>query len=346
LKERVSAYDVAKLAKVSQSTVSRVLNNYPYVKKETQEKVHNAINALGFSPDEIARSLASKKTNTIGLIVDDISNSFYAETAHIILREAQKYDYEVIIIDAETDEESFAKAISTLNGKRVDGIIVASVRMDNQKLKEFYESGLPIICYNRRIHHSEKIHYVEVDNRLGAKKAINYLVELKHERIAYISGPTIYSTFFERFEGYQEAIKENQLIYDNSLVYQAELEYEKVFDFSLNLMRSENPPTAFLASTDQMALVIMDAAVRCGRHVPYDVSIVGFDDIAIASSPYINLSTVSQQKKEMAILALTKLLSIIKSGGKTEDSSKITLLPKLIIRRTTGIKNEWNNSNN
>ncbi|WP_152657184.1 LacI family DNA-binding transcriptional regulator [Oceanobacillus sp. CFH 90083] len=340
MKGRVSAYDVAKLAKVSQSTVSRVLNNYPHVRKETRQRVHDAINTLGFSPDEIARSLASKKTNTIGLIVEDISNSFYAETAHIILREAQKYDYEVIIIDAETDENSFERAISTLNGKRVDGIIVASTRMDNQKVKEFYDKGFPIIFYNRRIYGIEESHYVEVDNKLGAKMAVNHLVENKHRKIAFISGPTIYSTFYQRFEGYKEAVQDNGLEYDESLIYKGEVSYDQVFQFALNLMRDEDRPTAFFASTDQMALAIMDAAARSGRHIPFDVSVIGFDDIEIASNPYISLSTISQRKREMAVLTLQKLLSLINSDDSNDEPNKITLEPELIIRKTTGVNNQ------
>ncbi|GLO67562.1 MULTISPECIES: LacI family DNA-binding transcriptional regulator [Oceanobacillus] len=339
MNERVSAYDVAKLAKVSQTTVSRVLNNYPHVRKETRKRVHDAINTLGFSPDEIARSLASKKTNTIGLIVEDISNSFYAETAHIILREAQKYDYEVIIIDSETDEKSFQRAISILNGKRVDGIIVASIRMDNQKIREFYDKGFPIIFYNRRIYGIEKSHYVEVDNKLGAKMAVNHLVENKHRKIAFISGPAIYSTFYQRFEGYKEAIKENNLEYDESLIYKGDVSYEKVFQFALNLMRKEDMPTAFFASTDQIALAIMDAAARSGRHIPFDVSVIGFDDIEIASNPYIGLSTISQRKREMAVLTLERLLLLINNTDSSNDPNKITLEPELIIRKTTGVNN-------
>lgn len=336
----MSAYDVAKLAKVSQSTVSRVLNNYPHVRKETRQRVLDAINDLGFSPDEIARSLASKKTNTIGLIVEDISNSFYAETAHIILREAQKYDYEVIIVDAETDENSFERAISTLNGKRVDGIIVASIRKDNQKVKEFYDKGFPIIFYNRRTYDVEESHYVEVDNKLGAKIAVNHLVENRHKKIAFIAGPTIYSTFYQRLEGYKEAVKENNLKYDESLIYTGGVDYDQVFQFALQLMRVDDMPTAFFASTDQMALAIMDAAARCGRHIPFDVSVIGFDDIDIASNPYISLSTISQRKREMAVLTLQKLLSLINNDDSNNQPNKITLEPELIIRKTTGVNNQ------
>lgn len=336
MKQRVSAYDVANLAKVSQSTVSRVLNNYPYVKKETKERVHAAISELGFSPDEIARSLANKKTNTIGLIVEDLSNPFYAETAHIILREAQKKDYEVIIIDAETDEDSFERAISSLIRKRVDGIIVACIRKDNKKIREYSTEGLPIILYNRKIDGNGSIQNIEVDNRAGAKIAVNHLIDLNHERIAYISGPIIYSTFNDRLKGYKEALEENKIAFDHNIVYQGDISYEKVFDFSIGLIRNENPPTAFFASTDYIALAIMDAAARSGLHIPYDISIIGFDDINIASNPFIGLSTISQQKEKMAPLALKKLISLIEDKDDKKDSVSVILPPKLVLRKSTG----------
>src|SRR5699024_2612027 len=272
-------------------------------------------------------------------IVEDISSSFYSETAHIILREAQKYDYEVIIIDSETDEESFNKSMSTLLGKRVDGIIVASVRKDNKNIIDFFESGFPIISYNRRTYGSDNDKFVAVDNKKGAMQAMDYLFDLKHEKIAYISGPLVYSTFQERYEGYKEALWNKGFEYDDSIVYQDVLSYDKVFNFSLNLMRNVDAPTAFFASTDQMALAIMDAASRSGRHIPYDISIIGFDDIDIASNPYIGLSTVSQQKRKMDVMALEKLILQIKGEDQKEDSNRIIIDSKLITRKTTGINN-------
>lgn len=339
MKKSISAYDVAKLAKVSQSTVSRVLNNYPYVKQTTRDRVHGAIKELGFSPNEIARSLAIKKTNTIGLIVEDISSAFYSETAHIILREAQKYDYEVIIVDSDTDDENFSKSINTLLGKRVDGIIVASVRLDNKKINDFFESGFPVVTYNRRAYETENSKYVVVDNKKGAMDAMNYLFELKHRKIAFISGPLTYSTFHERYEGYKEALRNNGIEYDETIVYKDVLSYDKVFEFALDLMRKPYAPTAFFASTDQMALALMDAASRSGRHIPYDISVIGFDDINISSNPYIGLSTVSQQKETMAVKALENLMFQIARKDENSGSNKIVIDSKLVTRKTTGINN-------
>ena len=334
---RVSAYDVAKVAGVSQSTVSRVLNNYPYVKQETRDKVLEAIQEIGFSPDEIARSLAKNKTNTIGLITTDISNPFYGETAHIILREAQKYDYDVIIIDAETDSHSFERAVSTLVGKRVDGIIVASIRKDNRKILDYGKQGLPIISYNRKIDDHERAHFIEVDNKLGAQIAVDYLVELKHESIAFISGPMIYSTFHDRLQGYQQAIQAHGLTYDESIVYQGENEYDQIVQFSLSLLKKDTHPTAFFASTDNMALAIMDAVAQSGRKIPEDVSIIGFDDINIAGNPYIGLTTVSQHKNEMAVQTLDTLIHLMEDSSKLGTPKQIIFTPALIVRKTTAV---------
>lgn len=335
MKSRVSAYDVAKAANVSQSTVSRVLNNYPYVKKETREKVLIAIKELGFSPDEIARSLAMNKTHTIGLIVEDLSNPFYAETAHIILREAASREYQVIILDAGTDSKSFKSAFETLVGKRVDGVIVASIKKNETSIKKYMKQNIPIVFYNRIIVSDNQSSYIEVDNLLGAKKAVQHLVELNHKRIAFISGPTIYSTFCDRLTGYKKALKENNIPYRKELVYQGEITNENVLKFVTDLMQQEDAATAYFASTDQIALVVMDAVSRCNLLIPEDISVIGFDNIDIANNPIIALTTVSQQKELMAELALKKLLEFIEDKDR-KRFEKVTLPPKLIIRETTG----------
>lgn len=336
MNRRISIYDVANLAKVSQSTVSRVLNNYPYVKKTTKEKVLRAIEELGYSPSEIARSLASNKTNTIGLIVEDISNSFYSETAHIILREAQRYDYEVIIIDSETSESDFKKAVNSLIGKRVDGIIVASIRRNNKEIIKLFDSGFPVLTYNRKIYKEGYENHVVLDNFLGAKLALKHLTDLDHTRIAYISGPVIYSTFYERLEGYKSFLEENSIEFDETIVFRDTLIYEDVYNFSKKLMRSSNPPTAFFASTDNMALAIMEAAVSEGLDIPGDVSVIGFDDIDIASNFYIGLTTVTQQKEKMATIVLEKLINKIEGTSISNNGVNIILKPQLIVRKTTG----------
>lgn len=335
LNRKISIYDVARRASVSQSTVSRVINNYPYVKEKTRVKVNEAIEALGYSPSEIARSLANNKTNTIGLIVEDISNAFFSETAHILLREAQKYNYEVIIIDTETADKNFEKTIKSLLGKRVDGIIAASVRRDDLELLKLLESDFPIISYNRTISNEKFKDYVVLDNFNGAKIAMKHLIELGHRRIGYISGPTKYSTFYDRLLGYEASLKEFDIEYDDEIILINDLVYEDVYNFSKSLMNLNDPPTAFLSSTDNMALAIMEAANSQKLYIPNDISIIGFDDINIASNSYIGLTTVTQHKEKMAIMALEKLINKIEKNNNSSNKSGVVLKPDLILRNTT-----------
>lgn len=331
---KISIYDVAKLANVSQSTVSRVLNNYPYIKPETKQKVLNAIKELGFSPNEIARGLANNKTNTIGLIIENISNSFYSETAHIILREARKYNYEVIIIDSESDKENFKKSIDSLMAKRVDGIIVASTRMTNDIIVNLIDKNFPIITYNRRIYKDGYNSHVVLDNFLGANMAIEHLVKLNHKRIAYISGPLRYSTFYDRLQGFLSSINTYNLEVDEEIMYMDKLEYKKVYDFAKKLMNSNNPPTAYFSSTDNMALAVMEAAVSEGLKIPEDISVIGCDDIDISGNSFIQLTTIAQQKEKMAKLTIEKLMKKI-SDKSNEEKVDIVIKPQLKLRKTT-----------
>ncbi|WP_210619389.1 LacI family DNA-binding transcriptional regulator [Mammaliicoccus lentus] len=331
---KISIYDVAKLANVSQSTVSRVLNNYPYIKPETKQKVLNAIKELGFSPNEIARGLANNKTNTIGLIIENISNSFYSETAHIILREARKYNYEVIIIDSESDKENFKKSIDSLMAKRVDGIIVASTRMTNDIIVNLIDKNFPIITYNRRVYKDGYNSHVVLDNFLGANMAIEHLVKLNHKRIAYISGPLRYSTFYDRLQGFLSSINTYNLEVDEEIMYMDKLEYKKVYDFAKKLMNSNNPPTAYFSSTDNMALAVMEAAVSEGLKIPEDISVIGCDDIDISGNSFIQLTTIAQQKEKMATLTIEKLMKKI-SDKSNEEKVDIVIKPQLKLRKTT-----------
>ena len=331
---RVTADDVAKKAGVSQSTVSRVLNNYPFIKQHTREKVLLAIEELGFTRDEIARSLVEKKTRSIGLIVGDISNPFFAESARVIIAKAQKMEYDVVLCNTNHDDENLNKSINTLIGKRVDGIIVASINRNDTKIKQLYDNGFPIILYNSSLD-DPKANFVVIDNIKGAKRAIDHLVELGHKKIAYIAGPFKYLTTYQRFLGYKEALLQHGIPYEEDFVYREEFSYGKIFNFTKELLIQKNRPTAFFAVSDQMALAIMDAASSLNMKIPNDLSVVGFDDISIAGNQFIGLTTVSQHMEEMAFLALEKLIDLIDSDENSLEPVQIIMEPEFIIRKTT-----------
>ncbi|MGM7724287.1 LacI family DNA-binding transcriptional regulator [Metabacillus sp. Hm71] len=337
-----NAYDVAKKAGVSQSTVSRVLNNYPHIKETTRRKVLQAIEELNFTRDEIARSLAEKKTRTIGLIIGDITNPFYAESSKIIMKKANELAYDIIIGYTDYRDTNLDKAIQTMIGKRVDGILIATTERTNKKIPELYRSGFPTVLYNALIDDQEQSNFVVVDNEKGAYMAMEHLIQLGHTKISYISGPQSFLNLSNRHTGYKKALSDYKIPYDESNIYQENLNLSDIVSFVEKLLDKRNRPTAIFAGSDQIALTVMDTILKRGLKVPEDISVIGFDDISLSSNHLINLSTVSQNMVEMATLALNKLLMMIEEQI-DEQRIQLTIDPILKIRKTTGpikIKNE------
>jgi LacI family transcriptional regulator len=336
MKHSINAYDVARKAGVSQSTVSRVLNNYPHIKEETKKKVLSAIKELNFTRDEIARSLAEKKTRTIGLIIGDITNPFYAESSSIIMKRANDQNYDVIISYTDYQNDNLDQAIQTLIGKRVDGIIIGSINRSNKKIKELYQSGFPIILYNSPVDDYEQSNFVVLNNERGAYLATEHLIMLGHQRIAFVSGPDRFLNLYHRHIGYVNALKKYNIPYNESLVYKGELTFQEIITFVITRLFTHNRPTAIFAGSDQIALAIMDAAAKQGLRMPDDLSIIGYDNINFSANHLISLTTVSQNIVTMASLALENLLLLIEGNEEMERSIQIELAPELIIRKTTG----------
>ncbi len=327
---KVTVHDIAKEAGVSQSTVSKVLNNYSTISESTRDKVLKAINDLNFKPDPVARSLVTKKTNTIGLIIGDITNPFYSESSEVILKSAKEFGYVVIIYN--TDDEKLETSVNNLIERRVDGIIIASVDRREVVPDELHEVGFPILFYNQVIN-KNNIHYIKLDDNLGAKMAVNYLCGLGHRQISFISGPINRSTYYNRYVGYKSALKQNGLNFEKKMVHIGDMDQCVIEHFIGKLLNSDNRPTSFFAASDVIALRIIAALLKFGLKVPEDISVVGFGDITFSSHPLINLTTVSQKVSEMSKIALKNIISIIENEEGIKPKPVI-LEPELVIRGT------------
>jgi LacI family transcriptional regulator len=331
---KVTVNDVAKEAGVSQATVSRVLNNHPHIKKSTREKVLAAIKDLGFSPNEVARSMVIKRTRTIGMVVGDISNPFYAEIAKVIMSEARKRNYDVIIIDTDYSYEVFEKSILTLTGKQVDGILVATIHQKDTIVNQLSESGFPIVYFNRKPN-NENMHYVCLDDEKGSAMAVKHLINLGHQNIAVTSYPSRFATYYQRYLAFKSTLKINGLYKGDRYLYGGEFSYNNIFHFVKEVLSQETRPTAFITTTDQQAITVMDSVSKLGFSVPDDISVIGFGDIEIASHPYISLTTISAQKEEMGKIALHNLIDLIELNSDTTLPIQIVLEPELKTRKTT-----------
>ena len=333
---RMTTEDVARIAGVSQSTVSRVLNNYPYIRKNTRDKVLAVIEELGFTRDEIARSLVEKRTASIGLILGSISNPFFAETAEVIIQRAQELKYDVIVYNTGHKDENLEQAINLLIGKRVEGIIITSVSKNyTKKIQKLHENGFPILLYNSFLD-IKNVNFIVMDNRKGARLAVQHLIELGHKKIAKISGPSKYLATYERTVGYKEELVENGYKIDENLIFNSEYSYDKIYTFTKKLLKKKDKPTAIIAASDQMALAVLDAASSLNLKIPDDLSVIGFDNIRLASNEFIGLTTISQQMDKMSLTALEKLIYLIENKETASSSIQVFLKPELIIRKTTG----------
>ncbi|RKD76341.1 LacI family transcriptional regulator [Sinobaca qinghaiensis] len=334
MKITVTSNDVAKRAGVSQSTVSRVINNYPYIREETRQKVLKTIEEMGFTPDEVARSLNKRKTATIGLIVGDISNSFFAETAKIIISEARKRGFDVILSDTDHEKENLKKSIDMLVGKRVEGIIIGSVERTEEEVERLYHSQTPVVLYNTRTDESPCDYFV-LDNEKGARIAMNYLFQKQHQRIGFVSPSAKYSTLHERMEGYRQALLEKGIPYDPELVYNQPLEAEEIKKYLTSILSMPDPVTAVFAASDQIAVTLLEHCKRMNISVPEELAVIGFDDIHLSSNPFIDLTTVSQKHQVMSLSAVERLIELIQAKEKAPRHVQEIMEPELIERSTT-----------
>ena len=328
--------DIANFAGVSTSTVSRVINNQKYVSKSNTEKVLKIINARNYTPNNIARSLITKKTYTIGLIIPDITNPFYAETAKIIENTSRKLGYSVIMCNTENRTSLQNKYINILIQKSVDGVIFGSVKTKDFNIDKLFSQGIPYITYHRKLD-KKNTSYVVSDNISGIKMAIRYLTSLGHKNIAYISGPSSFSTGIERLEGFFEARKEFSINQSDALIKEGGYSQEKSWKITKELLCLTPRPTAILAANDLMAISAFDCILRHKLTVPKDISIIGYDNINMAAHERIQLTTVSVELENMAKMTATSLINKIINRKGDFKPVHLILKPKLIIRKTTAL---------
>ncbi|GAX89264.1 LacI family DNA-binding transcriptional regulator [Effusibacillus lacus] len=330
----VSSKDVAKMAGVSQSTVSRVLNNPASVKPVTRNKVLNAMKELSYHPNLIARSLVTNSTRTIALITGTLYNGFFVETTNSIINLATSRGFKTLVYFE--GAMKLRDVFDSLRGQKVDGILLSSITLDDPMFEEIKRSQIPYMMFNRRPRDGGN--YVVLDNLLAGEIITRHLLDLGHQRIAYISGETNVSTFFERKLGVQKALSEAGTSLQPELFHVIDTNPTDVEKVTLKLMHMSQPPTAILCATDAMAFACMDAILSLGLRIPDDVSLAGIDDISMASHHAIQLTSVGHHKFRMGEIAAENLIEMIEHGFSPDHPRQIVLQPELVIRKTTGRK--------
>jgi LacI family transcriptional regulator len=328
--------DVARRARVSRATVSRVLNQYTHIRPEVRARVQRAMQTLGYRPDQVARSLARRETRTLGLVVADIANPFYGETARAIVETARDHGYHVVLCNTDNRPALQAEYVEVLRQRRVDGIIFGSVFLTDPVVEELIAAGFPCLMYNRRLR-ARRGHFIVLDNVRAGRDLTHHLLALGHRRIGFVGGLPNVSTAAERLRGYRLALRASQIPATADLVLPGAFKAEGARQAARDLLKLAERPTALVAGNDLMALGVLQAAGDADLRVPEDLAVVGFDDIEMAGHRAIQLTTMAQQKAEMGRLAVLGVLEIIREPLRfLRQPLQQVLAPTLVVRRTCG----------
>ena len=323
---RYSIREVAKKAGVSISTVSRVLNNSAPVSDELRVRVEKAIKELGYYPSGIAKSLRKGKTGTIGFILPDITNPFFAN----IVRGAEDYlrkkGYTLILCNSDQNKEQEIQLLGTLISKHIDGLLFTGTGDFNPLLAEKIEKGLKIVFLDRIIKGLNSS-YVIIDNREGMNILLDYLIKVGHKYFIFINGNKETFSARIRYETFVKKLTKNNLHFKH---YFANFSYEAGYSIAKKLRKL---PDTIICGNDLIAYGVIDAIEEKGYKVPEDVSVTGFDDIPFSRHYKPPLTTVRQPMYEMGEKAAELLLKIIE--GKEKINKGIVLLPKLVVREST-----------
>jgi len=335
---RKTLKDVAREAGVSITVASRGLGSYGYVSRESREKVLRAAKKIGYQPDQIAKSLKTQQTYTIGLLISDITNIWFTTMVRAIEDVAEQNGYNLILCNTDENQEKETRYLKVLYGKKIDGLIIAATGEKSPYLKKLIRGGLPVILIDRKLKgfHTTQ---VTVDNEFGACEAVKHLINLGHKRIGVINGHPRTTPGKERFEGYKKALAENNISLDPALVKYGDFRIEKARKASQELIKMKNPPTAIFVANNVMVMGTYQVLKENNVRIPEEMAIVGFDDPEWASLMEPSLTTIGQPSHSMGTMACQVLLQRIrKNERKRLQDEEIVLRPKLIIRKSCGAK--------
>jgi len=323
--------DVAKLAGVDPSVVSRIINNDKSlsIKAETRRQVLEAIEKLNYRPNAIARSLKKGETKMLGMVIPDFSNPVYSSIIRGAESQAVKEGYHLMVCSLQSEANS--TYLPLLREGRVDGLLVACSEFEDTHLPELDKEDVPFILVNRLSKGSEK--YVVTDDVFGTKLAVKHLIELGHTRIAHLAGPLYTGTGLERFQGYRLALQEAGIEFKPNYMFESKYTAEDGYRGMNTLLDLPEPPTAVFAGNIMICLGAMKAAQERGLTIPDDISLVGFHDVFFASMLYPPLTTVKMPLFEMGQEAVKKITKILR-GEEVEQSLRIPGA-SLVVRGST-----------
>jgi DNA-binding LacI/PurR family transcriptional regulator len=329
--------DVAELAGVSASTVSRVVNEPERVRAETRTRVESAIRRLGYRPSRVARRLRVKcgRSTLIGLVIPDLQNPFFADLARGVEDAAQQEGYTVLIGNADEDPEKERRYLQVMGAESVDGVILPPAGRRSPAAEELLRGGTPVVCVDRRLP-LPRVDVAVIDNVRGAYAATAHLIANGHRRIGFIHGTPHLSTSRERLQGYRDALADHDLQPDPALTRSGDSRQASGKRLTAELLRQSPRPTALLVGNSMMTLGALESIREARLAIPTDLALVGYDDMPWALALDPPLTVVRQPGYELGARAAELLLQRIRDPARS--TTVVMLQPELVIRRSSGVR--------
>lgn len=328
----ITIKEVAELAKVSQATVSRAINNHPTVKEANRQKVYAAIEQLGYKPNAFAQALASSRSNSIGMLVGSLDGPFYGPLMHHTEDTIRKNNNHLIVTSGQESHSKEKDSIEFLRSKRVDGFILHSDKLSDDELIDVVKEAPATIILNRYIPDIDQ-HCIYIDNEYGGYLATKHLLEHGHKNIACITGQLSKGDSRDRLQGYRLALSEAGIKYNPSYVIEGRFDHDGNHDRARRLLDRAPEITAVFCQNDNIALAVYDVAVEKDIIIGKDLSVVGFDNDYHSAHIRPRLTTVNFPVEEMGIEAAKGVLAMVQEQ---KVNIKQQLQPELVVRDSVG----------
>jgi LacI family transcriptional regulator len=328
--------EIAKRAKVSTATVSRAINRIPTVNPALAKRVWKVVDELGYYPNTQARALVSGRSRIFGLIVSEIVNPFFPEIVQVFETIAVQHQYEILLTSTVHDPKRMETSVRRMIERRVDGVAVMTFGMEDLLLEDLKIRNVPLVFVDVGPSRP-RVSNIRIDYLHGIRQAVQHLAALRHERIAFITGPLSLKSAIARKNAFMQSLEEIGLTANSELVIEGDHTLEGGMKAMAKLLKAETKPTAVLCSNDMTAMGVMRQSYEAKISVPRDLSVVGFDDIRLAQFILPPLTTVQMSQAELGRLAFHALLSDVQRETPAPHGTEYVLQTSLVLRESTAM---------
>src|SRR5438552_2584427 len=328
--------EIAKRARVSTATVSRTMNRHPSVQPQWAKRVWRIVEELGYFPSTQARALVSGRSRIFGLIVSEITNPFFPEIVHVFEETALQHNYEILVSSTVHDPERMKTSVRRMLEHRVEGVAVMTFGMEESLLDDLKLRNVPLVFVDVGPARP-RVSNIRIDYLHGIRQAVQHLAAMRHEKIAFITGPLGLKSAVARQQAFLRSMQEIGLESDPELIIEGDHTMEGGMAAFTKLLARPVSPTAVLCSNDMTAIGVMRESHDAGISIPRDLSVIGFDDIRLAQFVLPPLTSIQMSQSELARLAFNALMGEVERETPAPNGSEYLLRTNLVLRESTSL---------